>query len=243
VAPTRRPPRRTGKPGRPALIDRDSIVASAVELAHEKGAGAVSMSAVAKRLGVGMPALYYHLRNADELLAAVGTALLADMPIPDVRLRWDRWLVALAADFRALLLREPILVRVPHLSVHQPFPPQVVDRAVRVLVKAGFDRGTALVVYGEFVRRMVDLVYAELAREEEARQGLFPIRTLREQAAMVTPAEAPELHAILRDWDGMPDDPSGASEWLWRWNLGFEIVAIRAMLGGASPWDEGALGS
>jgi AcrR family transcriptional regulator len=243
VATTRRPPRRTGKPGRPGLIDRESIVASAVELAHDEGAGAVSMSSVAKRLGVGMPALYYHLRNVDDLLGAVGAALLADMPIPSVRLRWDRWLVALASDFRELLLREPILVRVPRLSVHQPFPPLVVDRAMRVLVKAGFDRNTALVVYGEFIRRVVDLVYAELAREEEARQGLFPIRTLREQAATVTPSEAPELHALVREWDGMPDDIPEASEVMWIWNIGFEILGIRAMLTGASPWDEDAVRS
>ena len=241
MATTRQPVRRTGKPGRPALIDRESIVACAVELAREKGANAVSMSAVAKRLGVGMPALYYHLRNVDELLAAVGTALLADMPIPSVRLRWDRWLVAFATDFRELLLREPILVRVPHLSVHQPFPPLVVDRAVRVLVKAGFDGLNALMVYGEFVRRVVDLVYAELAREEEARQGMFPMRTLREQAAVVTPAEAPELWAVMDGLAGLPDEAPGASEALWAWNIGFEILGIKAVLAGASPWDEDAL--
>jgi AcrR family transcriptional regulator len=235
VTVTPRSPRRTGKPGRPALIDRESIVECAVGLAREKGANAVSMSAVAKRLGVGMPALYYHLRNVDELLAAVGTALLADMPIPSVRLRWDRWLIAFATDFRELLLREPILVRVPHLSVHQPFPPLVVDRAVRVLVKAGFDRQTAFIVYGEFIRRVVDLVYAELAREEEARQGLFPLRTLREQAAMVAPAEAPDLTALVQEWADLPDDLEGASEALWSWNIGFELLGIQAMLDGASP--------
>jgi AcrR family transcriptional regulator len=232
-----RPPRRPGKPGRPALISRDLIIESAVELAREQGAGAVSMSAVAKRLGVGMPALYYHLRSVDELLAAVGTVLLADITVPSVRLRWDRWLVAFAGSFRELLRREPILVRVPHLSVHQPFPAMVVDRAVRVLAKAGFDRQTAFVVYSQFIRRVVDLVYAELAREEEARQGLTPMRSLRDQAAAVTPAEAPELHGLLEEWEDLPDDLV-TSDVLWSWNIGFELLAVRAMLAGASPWDQ-----
>ena len=63
------------------------------------------------------------------------------------------------------------------------------------------------------------------------------MRTLRDQAAEVTRAEAPDLHALLDEWEGLPDDLV-TSDVLWGWNMGFELLAVRAMLDGASPWDQ-----
>jgi len=222
-------------PGRPALISRASIVKAALEISSEQGPRAVTMSAVAARLGVGMAALYYHLRNLDELLVAVAEERFAKMPIPDVRLRWDRWLVAFATEFRSLLLAEPLLVRVPYLSVHQPFPPMVSERALHVLGRDGFEPEATPLLFGEFLRRMVDLVYAEHARAEEAEHGVTPIATRRAQAAMVTREEAPHLWEVIDRLELFPDEFPGVSDFLWDWNLRFEVDGFRAVLGRSGP--------
>ncbi len=227
-------PKKRG-PGRPALIDRESIVAAALAISREDGPRAVTMSGVAKRLGVGMPALYYHLRNLDELLAAVAEVRFAEMPVPDARLRWDRWLVAFANEFRALLQTEPLLVRVPYLSVHQPFPALVIDRGFRVLTRDGFSPLTAQMIFGEFLRRIVDLVYAEHARAEEAEHGVWPIGTQRARAATVTREQAPHLYALIDALGDLPDDLPEISDYIWEWNLCFELDGIRAMLGRDGP--------
>ena len=64
------------------------------------------------------------------------------------------------------------------------------------------------------------------------------MRTLREQAAMVSRAEAPALHGVVDDWAELPDEIPGTSQVLWEWNLGFELIGIRAMLDGATPWSQ-----
>ncbi|HEY9555562.1 MAG TPA: WHG domain-containing protein [Acidimicrobiales bacterium] len=58
---------------RPSL-DRDAVVAEAARLVDEEGLDALSVSGVARRLGVTQPALYKHIDSADDLLA--GLALL-----------------------------------------------------------------------------------------------------------------------------------------------------------------------
>ena len=231
----RRPQAKPRKRGRPAIIDREMIVSAALAIAAEEGASAVSMSSVARRLGVGMTALYHHIRNVDDLLGLVATALLRDMQVPDVRMRWDRWLVAFAGSFRAALIDEPLLTRIPSLSVHQPFPVQTVERGLKVLVNAGFDELTAALVFGEFVRKVVDLVFAEQARGAETEGGRSPLRVMRAGAERVPAGQIPTLSAVLAALATVPDDGQGVSEFLWDWNLRLEITGLTVLLHEGHP--------
>jgi AcrR family transcriptional regulator len=210
------------------------IVAAALSIASEEGASAVSMSSVARRLGVGMPALYHYIRNVNELLGVVASALLADIPLPDSRLRWDRWLLAFAEEFRSTLKREPLLTRIPSLSVHQPFPAQTIERGLRTLVRGGFDELTAVVVFGEFVRKVVDLVYAEHARDEEVSIGQSPLHVLRARAEGVPATEISTLTSVLEALSSVPEDVEGVSDLLWEWNLHVELLGLRALLDDSS---------
>jgi len=232
-----------GRRGRPSLIDRDRIVSAALELSAEEGSTSVSMSSVAKRLGVATPALYYHIRNLDELLGAVAEALLSELPPPDVRLRWDRWLTSFATGFRELLRQQPILTRVPYLSVHQPFTAIMTDRGIRVLIRAGFDPPVASLAFGEFARKVVDLVYAEQSRAEETSHGDSPLRVLRERAAQAVPEQTPSLQAAVRALDGVPEAFDGIDDYVWEWNLHVELLGLAALLGEVRRADEVAAGS
>lgn len=57
-------------------ITRERIVAAALELLNEKGMDALTVRALASRLGVGAPALYWHVRNKQELLDEMSTAVM-----------------------------------------------------------------------------------------------------------------------------------------------------------------------
>ena len=69
--------------GRPAQIDRAAILAASLELADEQGLAAVTMQAVADRLGVTPMALYRHVANKADLLDGVVESILLEVPLPD----------------------------------------------------------------------------------------------------------------------------------------------------------------
>jgi AcrR family transcriptional regulator len=56
-----------------------SVISEAAALADESGLEAVTLSAVARRLGVRAPSLYSHLRDHAALLDGVSTLALADL--------------------------------------------------------------------------------------------------------------------------------------------------------------------
>jgi AcrR family transcriptional regulator len=57
-------------------ITRERIVAAALEVLNEKGMDALTVRALASRLGVGAPALYWHVRNKQELLDEMSTFVM-----------------------------------------------------------------------------------------------------------------------------------------------------------------------
>ncbi|MBL7255880.1 TetR/AcrR family transcriptional regulator C-terminal domain-containing protein [Paractinoplanes lichenicola] len=56
-------------------VTRDGVVAAALAVLDEHGIEAVTVRAVAARLGVQAPALYYHVRNKQDLLDEMGTEI------------------------------------------------------------------------------------------------------------------------------------------------------------------------
>jgi AcrR family transcriptional regulator len=63
----------------PAKTGRDQILAAGRELLEEGGADAVTMHAVAERVGVRAPSLYKHLRDRRDLLTQVVAAAMDDI--------------------------------------------------------------------------------------------------------------------------------------------------------------------
>lgn len=57
-------------------ITRERIVAAALDLLDDKGMDALTVRALASRLGVGAPALYWHVRNKQELLDEMSTFVM-----------------------------------------------------------------------------------------------------------------------------------------------------------------------
>src|SRR4051812_25247650 len=57
--------------GRRTGLDRDDVVAAALDLVEREGAGALSMRRLATELDVATPTIYWHVGSRDELVAAV----------------------------------------------------------------------------------------------------------------------------------------------------------------------------
>jgi AcrR family transcriptional regulator len=93
--------------GRPAQIDRAAILAASLRLADEEGLAAVTMQAVADRLGVTPMALYRHVANKADLLDGVVESILLEVPLPDPDDPWPDRLGALAHGTRMAALRHP----------------------------------------------------------------------------------------------------------------------------------------
>lgn len=76
------------KPGSRPPLNRDRILAAAVEIADERGAGAVTMRAVASKLGVEAMSLYNHVANKDDILDGMVGLVVDQIDLPqDV----DHW--------------------------------------------------------------------------------------------------------------------------------------------------------
>jgi AcrR family transcriptional regulator len=221
--------------GRPALIDRNRIIDTALDIAATDGARSVTMSRVASELGVGMPALYYHVRNLDELLGLVAAALLEKLAVPDTALPWNQWLLEFAREMRALLLAQPVLTRVPFLAAHPTFLPAVYEHALEVMTRAGFRPDYALLMFGQYARVVTDLVHAEHARAEEAARGHHLMSYLRASAAQTPVEEIPILRSILDRWSDLPDVLPNYSDDLFEWQMALEIAGMTAVLKGRIP--------
>ncbi|WP_127151908.1 TetR/AcrR family transcriptional regulator [Streptomyces lydicus] len=96
--PGRKSAARSPRPGRPAMIDRDGIVAAALEMDQD----GLTMQAVARRLGVATSALYRWVGGREELLDLV-SAELSRRIVPrrePTEADWHDWLAELAHAIR-----------------------------------------------------------------------------------------------------------------------------------------------
>ncbi len=106
--------RRKG-PARSITVDR--VVEAALLLADDRGLQAVTMRAVAERLGVSAMSVYTYVPGKPELLDLMVDACYARMRrTPSAGEPWRRRLAAVAEDNRALLTAHPWLTEVAALS-------------------------------------------------------------------------------------------------------------------------------
>ena len=88
-------------------VDRRRILETALEVLNEVGVDALSTRAIAQRLGVQQPALYWHFKNKRALLDAMNGEILArahDARVPREGEAWQDFVRRNARSFRAALL-------------------------------------------------------------------------------------------------------------------------------------------
>lgn len=147
----------SGRRGGPrAPLDRAAVVTAAAELVDEEGLDALSVSSVARRLGVTQPALYKHIAGADDLLASLALRtrelLVERLTDAAVGRERDAALHAVAHAWRAVASEHPGLYEATDRVALTGDPAQeaavaeVVDVLARVAASYGLPGGEAMLV-------------------------------------------------------------------------------------------------
>ncbi|MFJ4985782.1 TetR/AcrR family transcriptional regulator [Streptomyces sp. NPDC088732] len=232
---TRPAPRRRQSP-----LDRDDIVRAAVEVADEGGAQALTMAAVAGRLGPYTPmALYRHVLSKDGLVDLMLDAVTAEIPLPDAP--GDDW----RADLRTVATSSWAMVK-RHLwyarlaPTRPPLGPHTMRRTeflLRVLVGRGANVGEAM-TYAALLDRHI-LGSAQQEAEELAMRHRHGLHTPAQLAEAVTAAR--ELaaeggrHPLLAQWMAAPEGPGLDEQFALSLTFLIDGIATRLPGGGGNP--------
>jgi AcrR family transcriptional regulator len=88
-------------------LNRDRILAAAVEIADERGVGAVTMREVASRLGVEAMSLYNHVANKDEILDGMADLVAEQFDLPEDVDHWREAMRRRAVSAHEVFGRHP----------------------------------------------------------------------------------------------------------------------------------------
>ncbi len=193
-------------------LSREVVVAAALDLAGEEGLSSLSSRALAARLDVTPMALYWHVRDMDEVVGAVVDQMLVDLGTPSPREDWGEWLEELAAGLRRLLRAEPeALALFTRRPVTSPAARHRLQVAIEVLGSGGFSAETARQAYAAVHTFTIGFC----ALEEGRRQTPVP--------------------------DGPLDAPDDASSIAIRGFVSEEqfVLGLRALVAGLAPSAEG----
>nr|WP_202889955.1 TetR/AcrR family transcriptional regulator [Actinopolymorpha rutila] len=191
---------------------REEIVRAAVEVADEGGRHALTMQAVAARLGPVTPmALYRHVGSKDGLTDLMLDAAVAEVEVPDAAgSDWRSDLTGLAARTWQMIVRHPWWAELVH--TRPPAGPHLMRRTefmLTVLTGQGLSVGQAM-TYAALLDR--HLVGAGLQAAEEHRMrvryglegaGDF-VAAIRAMSDLADEARC----SLLRDWLSAPTGPS-----------------------------------
>jgi TetR/AcrR family transcriptional regulator, tetracycline repressor protein len=137
-----RPRPRLRRAGRPSRVGRDSIVSAAVEVGFQE----ISVSAVARHLGVKHSTLYRYFGSKDELVAAAVDSVVARAPWPEPTAGWRHYLKATARVLFRLLQSHPgLAAHIAALSGELGEFRRVRGRAAQTLHAMGFSAEDAVI--------------------------------------------------------------------------------------------------
>src|SRR3954447_26439646 len=123
-------------------INREAVLDATLALAEERGLDAVSMRAVATRLGVTPMALYRHVGDKQGLLDGLVERLLDELPAPPPSLPPGERLGAMAVASRSIARRHPdVFVMLLRRPATTPASLRARERAYAALADAGVPEG------------------------------------------------------------------------------------------------------
>jgi TetR/AcrR family tetracycline transcriptional repressor len=125
-------------------LSRAAIVERALSVMDVDGPDAVTIRRLAQEFDVTPMALYWHVANKDELLAAMGDALLADVVPPPGTGSWSSQLRAVIEALVAAMAPHPAAAELvlPRILVAEPGL-RITEHTLALLENAGFTREQA----------------------------------------------------------------------------------------------------
>jgi AcrR family transcriptional regulator len=136
---------RTATAARPKVeLSRAAIVERALNVMDAEGPDAITIRRIANEFGVTPMALYWHVANKDELLAAMGDAMLAGVEPPEASGHWSAQLRAVVEVLIENLARHPAAAELvfPRILITEPGL-RITEFTLALLEDAGFSREQA----------------------------------------------------------------------------------------------------
>ena len=198
-------------PARRAL-SRGSIVAAAIEVADAHGAAALTMAAVADRLGdYTSMSLYRYVQSKVSLVDLMLDAAIAEVPLPDPAPGWRPALRQLGLDSWAMAHRHLWYAQLVH--TRPPLGPNTMRRTeavLRLLVGAGAAVPEALSYLAlldrhVFSAAVVDAEERRMAQSYGIENADDLMAAIRETRRSVTD---PQLYPLLSGWMAAPTGPT-----------------------------------
>ncbi|MFC4588765.1 TetR/AcrR family transcriptional regulator C-terminal domain-containing protein [Sphaerisporangium corydalis] len=152
-------------------INAEVIAHTSLRLLNEVGLDGLTMRVVAKELDVKAPALYWHVKNKQELLDAMATLVMIEagegLESPRRDVSWEDWLRELCLRLRRTMLRYRDGARVV-AGTHVSHP--VISRSIELTLRTLMDTGFSL---DDAARAMPTLLHYTIGFtiEEQARLG------------------------------------------------------------------------
>jgi len=191
--------------GRTARIDRDGVIAAGLALADAGGLAAVTMAAVAARLGVTPMALYRHVGDKADLLDGMVEHLVTEVPPPTTGPWFDR-LARLAGAVRESARRHPnvfpLLLQRP---ANTPGARQVRDGVCSALEEGGVDPARS----AQVERLLSTAVLGFAASEAAGRFSHHSPRQLDQDFALLLEMLLRFVESGVTTVDGAAPDPRG----------------------------------
>lgn len=188
-------PRGRRRPG----LEQDQLVAAALDLLQEQGVDGISTRQLAERLGVKSPALYWHVRNKDELLGLVADAICANMVLPSSELSFRLRLEKIAWEYRRVLIGYRDATRL--FAELPPIGPQRIklyDAAVGAFRDHGFTQPEAIAMATFYRNYLLGMISEECRQSRPGRPG-EPRPNVALGAELTQLGEAADSYPNLRD--------------------------------------------
>ncbi|MEV8536222.1 TetR/AcrR family transcriptional regulator C-terminal domain-containing protein [Streptomyces sp. NPDC051211] len=133
-------------------LTREQIVRAAIELLDAEGLEGLNMRSLGKRLGSAATAVYWHVKNKDNLVILASDEVWNEVGLPDLdTVDWRTAASSMAGDLYAMVARHPWLVMAfASQPLYGPNKARHDDHSLAVYEKAGFvgaeaDQATAAV--------------------------------------------------------------------------------------------------
>lgn len=131
-------------------LNKNIVVEEALNLLNEVGIEGVSLRALANKLGVKPPTLYWHVKNKaaliNEMTERILQPVVKELPQREFDQPWQEWLILVFNQLRRALLTYTDGARVvagAHFSLTMS---DVMERAIRTLLTAGVSLRDARVI-------------------------------------------------------------------------------------------------
>jgi TetR/AcrR family tetracycline transcriptional repressor len=159
----RRAPERSVKSDTKLTPER--IWAAALEQTDCRGLESFSLRDVARTLGVYPRAIYWHVKNRNDLLSGMVGYALRDVFPPESSSNWKVWLRKLFHQYRKAIQRHPNIAPLIGASILSggAISAETIEIILSVLSKAGFEDELLIDAYNVVVAAQVGFVTLELA--------------------------------------------------------------------------------